>query len=500
MGAYGEYTDFKFGNTWASEYGLVAVSSGGRYKTPIYGDVNANTSTIPGKRGVYKWESQIGAKTFLINIAFDHLAIEDIDKIKKWLDPTKVDKLYFDNEPYKYYYACLAQDLDFSYVPFKEEEYKVGNNTFIHAVYKGEMTITFTAIDNYGYSDYDNFEQYDLKYIVSGNSSITYEDNDDNFILNADKIYNNLQYYTLTSGIIVNKDGEDSNSYIIKNNEGDPVYIYSDEQKMTKDNLQNMIDILRASGNELRYVKPNDVYILASEDLNADYNLNPIVDGNKKIYNYEAIEFNVHHILKDTSAGTIKPWVVGSGLLNSNSFYKDNNIFTSSLKPMELDDKIYLLNSGTADAVPIISFDYNLLTNNSKIEIIIKSAYLKANNNYYKDEDTQNMIIDFSNITDKKIQSFINSNGKDYVIEINCEICEVYLKKKNDESNKINITKLVKDNNYLVLKSCENVDYSKPFPTYSLGENSAITKTIFNELSANQKLNNFEIRWRHTYL
>ena len=75
---YKEYIDFKFGDKWASEFNLVAVTASDRYTPPTYGSINSNTSTVAGKRGVYKWKTQYSEKIFTVNIAYDNLSARDI--------------------------------------------------------------------------------------------------------------------------------------------------------------------------------------------------------------------------------------------------------------------------------------------------------------------------------------------------------------------------------------------------------------------------------------
>lgn len=501
MGVHGEFTDFKFGNTWASEFGLVAVSSGSRYKAPIYGEVNANTSTVPGKRGVYKWESQINEKVFTINIAFDHLAIEDIEKIKMWLDPTKVDKLVFDNEPYKYYFASLSQDLDFSFLPFQEETYTVGANTFTHAVYKGEMSITFIAIDNYGYSDYDNFEQYDLNYIISEyNDEINFEDDRDKYILKADEINNNLQYYTLASGIQLHNEN-DILVYTVNNDTTEPVYLFKSNSSLNRNELQKMIDTLQAENVYLRYSDANKNYLIGSEDLQPDDNVEIAEEDGKIVYKYKTTTFNIASAFSNSTKGNIKPWVVGSNLLNSAKFYQDRNIFTSSLikKDYTLTQPIYALNSGTAEARAILSFSVENLDEQIAIQIapVILTEQTEVTAISLGKGITINL--DLTKIEASVKQQLREGGSSKFIIEINGDICETLIKSV-DGSVVANISKANVDNIYPILAPCKNVDYTKTFPTSSLGENSAISKTNFNKIYTEKSLNDFSISWRHTYL
>ena len=174
-----DFIDFKFGDHWASEFNLVAVSSGDRYSPPVYGSVNPNTTTVAGKVGVYKWKSQIGEKVFNINIAFDNINGQTLNQIKEWLHPFKIDKLTFKEEPFKYYWVTLNSEPELNFVPFLEETKVVNGIEFKQGIYKGEFNIQFVCFDNYGYSDWQSFdENYDYlaEVINSTNGVISVND------------------------------------------------------------------------------------------------------------------------------------------------------------------------------------------------------------------------------------------------------------------------------------------------------------------------------------
>ena len=180
-----DFIDFKFGDHWASDFNLLAVSSGDRYSPPVYGSVNPNTATIAGKVGVYKWKTQVNEKVFNIKIAFDNINGQILNQIKEWLNPFKIDKLVFKEEPYKYYWVALNTEPKLDFLPFLEETKVVNGIAFKEGVYKGEFELQFVCFDNYGYSDWQSFdENYD--YVVKeieGEEFISFSDGSDNNLI-----------------------------------------------------------------------------------------------------------------------------------------------------------------------------------------------------------------------------------------------------------------------------------------------------------------------------
>ena len=77
-----DFIDFKFGDHWASDFNLLAVSSGDRYSPPVYGSVNPNTAIIAGKIGIYKWKTQVNEKVFNIKIGCDNINGQILNHIR----------------------------------------------------------------------------------------------------------------------------------------------------------------------------------------------------------------------------------------------------------------------------------------------------------------------------------------------------------------------------------------------------------------------------------
>ncbi len=411
---YKEYIDFKFGDKWASEFNLVAVTASDRYSPPVYGNINSNTSTVAGKRGVYKWKTQYNEKIFSINIAYDNLSVRDISKIKDWLNPSKIQKLYFSDEPHMFYYACLNSDPQFDFLPFIEGASRVGNKDLVNGVYKGELTLEFNAIDGVGYSDYNNYENVEIE--------------------------PGLEY------------------------------------------------------------------------------------GNSEYIN------------------TIMPWVQYSNLLNNDVYQEAARIYTSSFFNQDTGKtedcglsydpnyRFYLLNSGDTEAKLNLTFDF-VLPGEQPLVIYTKKVKKAPKGDGWIDGEILSAIVIESF---KEYIPFIEFIGQDnydklingsvdekkeimnkYIIEIDSELREIYIKEKANMDNVLNINKFNGTRDFLKLCACNFVDYSKPFPTLIEGngviaptklicEGTAIENTYFNEIFVGQtdtqyRLVNVHFNWKHTY-
>ena len=419
---YKEYIDIKFGDKWASEFNLVVVSVGDRYTPPAYGNINSNTSTVAGKRGVYKWKTQYSEKIFTVEMAFDNLSVRDVSKIKTWLNPSKVQKLIFNDEPYKFYYACLNADPKFEYLPFIEGESRVGSKTVQKGVLKGELVLEFCAIDGVGYSEADSYETVEIE------AGLEYKD---------------------------------------------------------------------------------------SEYVN-----------------------------------TIMPWVQTSNLLNDDDYTTAAKIYTASFFNQEIEDtskcglgadlghRFYLLNSGDTEAKLNLSFDFVMVGDESLViyvEKVRKVNKTTQNDGWerlgivsviiidsFKDyipfieyigQENYDILIQEST-TEEIIEAKKEIMSK-YIIEIDSELREIYIKEKEKMYNVLNISKFNGKRDFLKLCESNFVDYQKPFPTIILENGvinpdgiiysgTAIEDTYFNEVylgatTIPYRLANVHFNWKHTY-
>ena len=479
-----EFIDIRFGNHWASEFNLVVVSSSDRYSPPMFGSVDANTTTLAGKRGVYKWKTRIAEKTFTVKIAYDNLQIEHLPIIKNWLDPEKVDRLVFSDEPYKFYYAAVSQDPQLTFVPFLNGEFDVGSVTYQKGVLKGEMTITFVCIDNYAYSEYETFTNPNLVYMINEGDETTAPAND-------------IYYYNLITDTILTDDARKKGEDYVRLNIDNPTNYFFNS--------------------EIEYAAQE--FDFEDETVETRYNmlLNEATNGNAG------------------SSEGFKPWVRMSNLLDfletnleidgqPANFYNNYQIYSKSIYSAEPNLKvvanylpgfklttapIYLLNSGNAPANLIMAFKFD--TNMDEIKIKIDKVFINKEKDFTgplswtTKEDGYSEIILTSPKKYRPYQDFLAVEGRNTEnlrIVIDTELCEVFLV-DTEIGDRLNLSRFNKNQSFLTLASCNFIDYSKPFPTSNIEiktKDSALRRTVFNRLTSSVALEAVDLKWKHTYL
>ena len=127
----GDFTGFQFGNYHTEDLGIVRVSGGDRYEEQLHPEIKDITAEVPGMDGQYFFGSTYGTKTFDLELAFDSLTEVQFRQLRQAFGMRKIEKLIFDEEPYKYYLAKLESPIELSYVCFDEPKkirYSKANN------------------------------------------------------------------------------------------------------------------------------------------------------------------------------------------------------------------------------------------------------------------------------------------------------------------------------------------------------------------------------------
>lgn len=162
----GDFLGFTFGGVHSSDLGITRVSGGDRYDEQLHPEIKDRTAEVPGVNGEYYFGSDFGSRSFDIEIAFDHLTEKQFKELRKTFGTKHIQKLIFDERPYKYYMVKLESPVELSYVCFDEPNYnwrkiQAEYNTYVQGIqgdfeykeydgttqriYKGEGKITFKS-------------------------------------------------------------------------------------------------------------------------------------------------------------------------------------------------------------------------------------------------------------------------------------------------------------------------------------------------------------------
>ena len=137
-----DFLDIAFCGRWASSSKLTRVNSGNRYDYAIMPTLNDKRAEMTGNDGTILLNSSYKRKQFNIQFAFDDLVLADIQRIKDWFNIEGEQSLVFNESPDWKWKVRITGTPQIKYVPFDENG---------STVYKGELTIQFTAYNPFGY-------------------------------------------------------------------------------------------------------------------------------------------------------------------------------------------------------------------------------------------------------------------------------------------------------------------------------------------------------------
>ena len=216
-------------------------------------------------------------------MAFDSINGQILNQIKDWLNPFKIEKLVFKEEPYKYYWVSLNAEPQLNFLPFLTEEREVNGIKFQEGVYKGEFNIQFICCDNYGYSEWDSYDE-ENDYVVNSSNLL----NDGPFY--EDRMIHKSAYYEADSG-----DATRSGITYLR-----PTYLYNAGN--TAANLNLTFDLILPNQNSPLVILVNktpltsegwgETTTVSSIDLKYFSNFKPFVDIFDGVLNNWQIEIN----------------------------------------------------------------------------------------------------------------------------------------------------------------------------------------------------------------
>lgn len=152
MGHANDYIGFTYGGVHSKDLNLYRVISGSRHDLQLHPVYNDKTTGVTGGDGMYYFGTDFQSRTFSLNLAYDNLTEEMIQKIRMLFDPKEVKELIFDENPYKIYSVKPVGNLTLNFIPFSEG--------FTGRLYKGEGSVQLVAYTPYARSRYKWREDY----------------------------------------------------------------------------------------------------------------------------------------------------------------------------------------------------------------------------------------------------------------------------------------------------------------------------------------------------
>lgn len=139
-----DYVGFTFAGKHSSQFGILSVTSGGRYSRALSPEFNDIIVNVNGSNQTHYFGTVYNRKSWQLSCAFDSITEQELREMKEWLRTDKVLPFSFDELPYIQFYAKVASPPNFQFLTFDD---RYGDR-----VYKGELAVSFTCYKPYGYS------------------------------------------------------------------------------------------------------------------------------------------------------------------------------------------------------------------------------------------------------------------------------------------------------------------------------------------------------------
>lgn len=166
------YLTFVFDGIDSTQMGVVSVSDGSTYDTPILPTFTDNSLEVDGYDGRYYFNTRITQKDFTYNCFIDNLSAFQFDQLKSWIRPKKIGKLIRPEEPYRYYWVKVSSVDNLGNIPLTHPD--TGGVS-----YTGNFSVTFTTIGQscgYGMFYYqDDLKYYEYRDIFDGTQDYYYD-------------------------------------------------------------------------------------------------------------------------------------------------------------------------------------------------------------------------------------------------------------------------------------------------------------------------------------
>ena len=181
------WSTFIFDGVDCADLGVYAISNSSTYTTNLEPTFSDKKTSVTAFDGQYYYGTQITGQKFTFNMFAENLSLQELNKLKAWLNPRHIGKLISSDQPYKFYYVKPTSVGNLSNIPLTNIQTPEMSvlHTFVEGdlVYTGKFNITFETVGSaYGYGlayyrddlIYDAALKYGANYYY--NSGLLYKD------------------------------------------------------------------------------------------------------------------------------------------------------------------------------------------------------------------------------------------------------------------------------------------------------------------------------------
>ena len=181
------WSTFIFDGVDCADLGVYAISNSSTYTTNLEPTFSDKKTSVTAFDGQYYYGTQITGQKFTFNMFAENLSLQELNKLKAWLNPRHIGKLISSDQPYKFYYVKPTSVGNLANIPLTNIQTPEMSvlNTFVEGdlVYTGKFNITFETVGSaYGYGlayyrddlIYDAALKYGANYYY--NSGLLYKD------------------------------------------------------------------------------------------------------------------------------------------------------------------------------------------------------------------------------------------------------------------------------------------------------------------------------------
>lgn len=223
----GDFLGFSYNDTHSSTLGLVRVSAGNRYSKNLFPAFANKTVQPEGKDGFYYFGAYYTNNQFQVETAFDNLSEAQFQKLSTAFSCKQFKELWFDETPYKAFWAKLAEAPQIKYMCF------TGDNG--QRVYKGDVTFKFETLEPWAHNRVCNWDEsvFIIKRVQNDNTyentvapQIYWVEDGNKFVYEEGRLYESFNFDNWNNNGDINIDFTEKRIYLS--------YFFSVDQETNK--------------------------------------------------------------------------------------------------------------------------------------------------------------------------------------------------------------------------------------------------------------------------